>query len=462
MIKLRSRIFLVLCGFIAINVHAQELKQTIRGRVTDIDTKIPLIGANIIVLNTDPIIGTTADNNGDFILEKVPVGRYNIQVTYIGYIQQTIYNQLIGSGKEIYLNLELQESSIKVDEVVIKAYKDKSKPLNTMASISARSFSVEETRRYAGGLDDPQRMVTAFAGVAANGIEDNSIVIRGNNPKGVLWRLEGVQIPNPNHWADENYVGGGVFSILSAQLLSNSDFYTGAFPAEYGNALSGVFDMKLRNGNRDKREYTMQAGLMGIEAAMEGPFVKGKNASYLINYRYSTFGLLGDLGVIDKSVSDMRYQDLSFKINMPTRKLGIFSIWGIGGVDKYFRAEVKDPVDWEKNWDLVKSEIDLSMGAAGLSHNIILGEKTYLKSSIAATMNSIVFETHRLDSVNNNLTLNPYVYRKSIKGQYTFTSYLNHKFSAKHVNRTGIIFTNMFYDVNLKTRPEITSTDISE
>ena len=114
-------------------------------------------------------------------------------------------------------------------------------------------------------------------------------------------------------------------NLISSQLLSNSDFFTSAFPAEYGNALAGVFDIKLRTGNNENREYAFQAGLLGIDFAAEGPFIKGKEASFLFNYRYSTFGLMVDMSLLPTEQIP-RYQDLSFKINLPTKKAGLFSL----------------------------------------------------------------------------------------------------------------------------------------
>jgi len=125
-----------------------------------------------------------------------------------------------------------------------------------MSAVSARAFTVEETQKYPAAINDPLRMATNFAGVASLDDGMNQIVIRGNSPTGLLWRMEGIDIPNPNHFAAKGSSGGGI-SILSSQLLSNSDFITGAFAADYGNALSGVFDLNLRKGNNEKRETTL-------------------------------------------------------------------------------------------------------------------------------------------------------------------------------------------------------------
>lgn len=178
--------------------------------------------------------------------------------------------------------------------------------MNKMVLAGARMLSVEEASHYAGGFDDPARLVASFAGVAP-GVSTNGISIHGNAPHLLQWRLEDVEIPNPNYFADITSLGGGILSSLSSQVLKNSDFFTGAFSSKYGNAVSGVFDMKLRNGNNQKNENVFQVGIMGIDFASEGPLSKKHKASYLFNYRYSTTGLLNLEG------GTMDYQDLNFK-----------------------------------------------------------------------------------------------------------------------------------------------------
>ena len=205
-----------------------------------------------MVEGIDPVMGTTADLDGNFRLERVPLGRHNFKISYVGYEPFTLSEILVGSGKEVVLEIELKESSFALGEVVVRANTNKDRPVNSMATISARTFSVEETSRYAGGLDDPARLASAFAGVTTTQTTNNAIIIRGNSPRGVLWRIEGVDVPAAFHFPNVDFVGGGGYTVLSNEMLRNSDFYTGAFPAEYGNAVSGVLDIKMRTGNAEK------------------------------------------------------------------------------------------------------------------------------------------------------------------------------------------------------------------
>jgi len=291
-----KKIFLLIITLIiSINLSAQNYTQTIRGVIVDKTTQTPLPGASIVILNTSTLIGTATNLDGEFRFDSIPVGRHSLQISFIGYKTINISNVLLTSGKQLVLNIEMEEQASYLKEIVIIADKQKGNVINEMASISARTFSVEETERYAGSLGDPARMVSNFAGVTMVNDQRNDIIIRGNSPVGLLWRLDGIEIPNPNHFGASGTTGGPV-SMLNNNLLSNSDFFTSAFPAEYGNAMSGVFDLTMRSGNNQKREYVAQVGFNGFEIGAEGPLIKGEKSSYLINYRYSTLGLLNAIG----------------------------------------------------------------------------------------------------------------------------------------------------------------------
>ena len=254
--------------------------QTIRGQVCDVASGEPMIGVTITVEN-GTTMATVSDIDGNFVIQHVPVGRHSVRATYIGYEPVLLKEQLVTSGKELVLNLKMTESLTNLQEVVIKPRVNKQQPLNEMAQVGARMFSVEEATRYAGGMADPARTASMFAGVATGGAT-NGISIHGNSPQMLQWRIEGIEVNNPNHFADITEAGGGVFTSLNGTVLANSDFMTGAMPAEYGNALSGAFDMKMRVGNNTKHEHAIQVGTLGVDFASEGPLTKNSKASYLI------------------------------------------------------------------------------------------------------------------------------------------------------------------------------------
>jgi hypothetical protein len=298
----------IFLSFSSFSSVAQEVPvQNIKGYIVDQSIKLPLKSASIS-LEGEFNGQVVADSNGYFVFRGVPVGRYALKISYVGYKSVFLNNLMLESGKELFLTVEMEDEVKRDAEIIIRSGINKSRPLNDLAIVSGRMFSVQETRRFAAGLNDPSRIATAFAGVAAAG-DGNGLIIRGNAPNGLLWRMEGIDIPNPNHFARVG-TSGGAISILSAQLLANSDFLSGAFPAEYGNALSGVFDIKLRKGNNDHREHTFSLSTIGIDFATEGYFKKGYGGSYLINYRYGFLTLMQKLG-FNISEDKTSFQDLS-------------------------------------------------------------------------------------------------------------------------------------------------------
>ncbi|MEM6377101.1 MAG: carboxypeptidase-like regulatory domain-containing protein, partial [Bacteroidota bacterium] len=378
-------------------------KQNIRGILRDQDSQMPLTGATIAVLSMDPVVGAVTDLDGQFQIPKVPVGRHQISVSYMGYEPLLLSGIILSAGKELVLELEMVESTTELAEITVSAHGNgSSDALNEFASISARSFSVEETSRYASSLFDPARMAQNFAGVSVGSGDDlfNEIVVRGNSPRGVLWRMEGIEIPNPNHFSGAGSSGGAI-SMLSSTTLSNSDFYTGAFPAEFGNALSGVFDLKLRNGNNQRQEYSAMIGLLGIEVGAEGPFSANSNSSYLINYRYSTLKALETLGI--SPVEDVlpKYQDLSFKFNFPTAKLGTFALFGLGGNNASSFAPDSNPDNWEDDDDKWGFLEEQQLGIVGLSHQILTSDRSYLRTVLSASISESNSHYYYLDSLRN-------------------------------------------------------------
>ncbi|MEI6263841.1 MAG: TonB-dependent receptor [Sphingobacteriia bacterium] len=417
--------------------------QTIRGNVSDKSIKTILSGATIELL--DNVKRTVAaDINGNFLIEKVSVGRHNLRISYIGYKPVFLNNLLIESGKQTVLQIELEEDIITTKEVIVQSKPNKSKPINEMAVVSARMFSVEETRRFAAGLNDPSRIATAFAGVVSQG-DANNLIIRGNAPNGLLWRMEGVDIPNPNHFAKVGTSGGGI-SILSAQLLANSDFMTSAFPAEFGNALSGVFDIKLRKGNNTKREYTFSASTIGVDAATEGYFKKGYGGSYLINYRYSFLTLMQQLG-LNIGEAATYFQDLSFNIHLPTKKIGTFSVFGFGGLSDQKAEASTDSIVWTNNSSKRTGRFNASKtGMIGFAHTIALGKKTLLKTIYSANGYQYDEQNSRLDKFNGPLIYTRYNQFKEINGIWSMVA--THKFNPNHLLKIGAYTSAKGYDLN--------------
>jgi CarboxypepD_reg-like domain len=422
---------------------AAQPGQTLRGIVTDKASGAPVPYASIFLLNSQPALGAQTDSSGNFTITAVPVGRYDIKVSCVGYEVTYMREVVVNSAKQTVITIALQENIYNLQTVTIKPEVNKQQPLNTMSTVSARMLSVDEANRYAGGFDDPARLASAFAGVASNsGV--NGIIVRGNAPKYLQWKMEGVEIPNPNHFGDLRSFGGGILTGLSSQMLANSDFFTGAFPAEYNNAVSGVFDIAMRTGNNQKRESTFQAGLIGIDVAQEGPFRKGGQASYLFNYRYSTLALLTPL--LPENANSIKYQDLSFKLNFPTQKAGTFSLWGIGLLDGARANPKTDSTEWLYADSKQQNDLKLYIGGAGITHKYFFNSSVYLKTTLAASGNSSEWISQ---SLNPAMELKPNTTIKYDYANYILSSILNNKITARHNNRSGVLVTNMNYTILL-------------
>ncbi len=442
--------FLVLLGLLTpAGTTAQDRKpvQTVRGIVTDqaSGTPLPYVAVS---LTTTPKTGATTDEEGRFEIKDVPVGRYDLQATCMGY-ESALFREIpLTSAKEVYLEIELKENVQTLSEVVVKLRTNKEEPLNPMALSGARMLSVEEGSRFAGSMDDPARLVSSFAGVSPS-VGNNGISVHGNAPSLLQWRLEDVEIPNPNHFADVASLGGGILSSLSSNVLGNSDFYTSAFPAEFNNAVSGVFDMKLRNGNSQKFQHTLQAGLLGLDIASEGPLSRSRPASYLFNYRYSTTGLMNKISPAGDLEQELDYQDLNFKLNFPTQSAGVFSLWGTALTDR-IKPEIDSPQDWEYTDDAKGSGMSQTSAAAGLSHRYYFGNRGLLKTTLATTYS----KTHAWESkFDSQLNSTPCLDFKSEYTNLVLTSALNLKYSPKHTNKTGFTVTHMNYNMDFDRAP---------
>lgn len=433
----------ILCTQLTVYAQDNPLKQNVHGYVTDAESKQPLEGVTIILLS-DNQVNTFSDSDGYFVLYNVPIGRQAFRFSFTGYETRTVSEILVTSGKETELNISLSENYRQLKEVKISARKNRSQALNEFATVSARSFSVEETRRYAASISDPARMAMNFAGVANNGDLENDIVVRGNSPRGVLWRLEGIEIPNPNHFSELGNSGGAV-SMINANMLGTSDFYTGAFPAEIGNALSGAFDLNMRNGNKDKYEHIFQIGLLGTEVATEGPFRKGGKASYLVDFRYSTLALVQDYLSLNGLIPN--YKDINLKINLPTNKMGTFSVFGIGGTNTVQTDPEPDSTKWNSSNQNAKIDNRSNTGITGISNQFFVKRNAYIKTILSATYS---YTTEKYDTLN---TLKNYAPEHLGSARYhnngmRLSVLYNEKMNDKNTLRTGVIVQQLSYDVN--------------
>ena len=444
---------LLFIHFTSIILTAQNNTQSITGTIQDQQSEMVLIGAAVELMLEEGTKGTTTNLDGYFKIEGVKPGRYDLKVSYLGYEPKTIPNVEVTSGKSVVLNIQLTESFENLDEVVVKATKDKSKTVNELATVSARTFSVEEVTRYSGGRMDVGRLAANFAGVSTTNDARNDIVIRGNSPTGVLWRLEGIPIPNPNHYSTLGTTGGPV-SALNPNLLKNSDFLTSAFPSEYGNALAGVFDLGFRNGNKEDSEFMFQLGAVsGLEFMAEGPLNEKKNSSFIVSGRYSFVGLASEAGLNIGTNASPDYQDLAFKVDFGNGKLGKFTLFGVGG-----RSDIEfnhDEIDESDLFALRDEDSNARsfFGVGGIKHNLLLNETTYLRSVIAYSSSGNRFTQERLFNIDTEEEFKlPFLVGDTQEDRISFSSYLNKKFNNRITGRVGFLVEHYNYDLVFSDR----------
>jgi hypothetical protein len=420
---------------------AQNNKQNIRGVVLDKLSQTPIIGATIVVQNSTK--QTQTDNSGNYLLTDMAPDRYEIKVSFSGYKVVIIPNVIVTSGKEVILDITMDDEFNKLNEVVVKA-SNKAGTINKLATVSARTFSMEEVNRFAGGRSDVARLAANFAGVSTPDDSRNDIVIRGNSPVGVLWRIDGMNVTNPNHFASVGTTGGAV-SALNTNLLKNSDFFTSAFPAEYGNATSGVFDIGFRNGNSKKRETTVQLGVItGLEATTEGPINKEKGSSYLVGYRYSLAGVAQAAGVNIGTTATPSYQDLSFKLNGSTTKFGKFSLFGI-------LATSTINISGGNSGSLYGNgnQVDFAskIGIVGFNHFKQINTKSFISSTIGLNYSKADQTAYDFERP-TNIAFTKEISNVS-KTAYNFSTTYNLKINPKFFIKAGIqdelIGLNLFY-----------------
>jgi hypothetical protein len=433
-------LLILLAMLIGVLVSAQPsvLTQTVRGIVIDEQSGAPLMHVTVATENHQPLIASTTDSAGQFKLRNISPGRQTVRASCIGFEDAVIRNIEVTSSREVILEIRMREKVQKLQEFIITADREKNRALNKAAVLSARQLSMDEAVRYSGTRNDPSRMAQNFAGVSGVNDARNDIIIRGNSPTGVLWRMDGIDIPNPNHFSTIGATGGPV-TILNTNTLKNSDFITGAFPAQYGNAIAGVFDLNMRNGNNEKYEFLGQAGFNGFEVSAEGPLNGKKSASFLIDYRYSMVATIMALGLdVGTGSAVPYYQDLHYKLSFPTGKKGTFAVFGLGG-----ESHVRFSPEGNQSGSLYGSTRSNARdrfyasvtGVTGISYLYYFNPNTYGKLMIAAS--GFQFKADE-DIVNANKPARNVFDMINRQLKYSATYNLNKKFNSKNQLTSGI------------------------
>lgn len=405
-------------------------QQNLQGVVKNSFTELPIEDVTVKLRLNDSIVASTFTNKGGaFLFVNIPLAIYDVSFSHLEYEAFILPDITLTSSRTENINVELVEAFKQLDEFTINPHKDRSKNNNEMSTNSVKTIYLQDMQKLAGSLDDPIRVAGMMPGVTSDAaFSENFVSIRGNSPRGLKYQLEGVEVINPSHFARIGS-SGGTFTIFSMQLLDKSDFFTGAFPAEYSNALSGVMDVNFRRGNQATRESSISIGTLGIDLSTEGPFNEKMKSSYLINYRYSVVGLARLIGYPTQPT----YQDLSFVLNFPQEK-GEIKVFGIAGTSDRKRLATIDSTLWESDLDRYNLSLRSEMVMVGATYDRHFGEKNLLK---VTTVGSAF---RQIDNRNYLLSEATEIIRS--KNEYnsapiTAAVSLKHKFSRRHTNKTG-------------------------
>jgi len=412
-----------------------QATQTVKGIVLDKQSQLPMIGVLLQLSVGEQMWQTRTDVQGKFFFKEIKPGRYDLKASYMGFKPAQLTNLLLTTGKELDLEIFMEESVQQMGEITVKG--EKKGMNNELTSVSGRAFTMEDVNKYAGGRSDPARMAANFAGVSSADDSRNDLVVRGNSPVGVLWRVEGITLANPNHFSTIGTTGGPI-SAINTNLLRNSDFMTSAFPSEYGNAVAGVFDLGLRNGNTSKREHTIQFGLLtGLEVMTEGPIKEGNGSSYLLAYRYGFPSVAKSLGLSIGTFATPYFQDFSFKINSAQTKFGKFTLFGIGAVSRV--AFMHDKVDTNDLFAFINrdSYFTSQIGLLGLRHSIRINDKSYVNSVLGLNYLGSNYLQDSISEVNGEAvrTIENLTQRTTL----SLNSSYNLKISARMFFKTGVL-----------------------
>jgi hypothetical protein len=426
--------------------------QTIRGTVSDADTGQPLVGATVALNENQG--GTTTDSTGLFRFTGLEIGRrYQLTVSFLGYAPVVLTEILVESGKEQLFDITLSQTNAELATVTVRGRQSEGR----WYLPSVKVLTMEETMRFPATFFDPARLTFAYPGVIGDNDQTNGISVRGNSPNHLRWRLEGVDIVNPNHtpnagtFSDRVTQSGGGVNILSAQLLGTTRFYTGAFPVEFGDALGGVLDMHLRPGNNERREWTLQAGLIGVDLAAEGPLNKAKGSSYLVNYRYSTVGLLQALGM-ELGDEAINFQDLSFNLAFPLQNGGEVTVFGLGGISTNVFEAQRDSTLWEFSKDRFDIDFSSRMGALGATLQLPAGRNGLWKTSFAASGLESTRTGERLDDSYNPILAEEDELNQS---KLSLHSFYQLKWNPQNRLRVGLVLTQMGYNLTSRLANEV-------
>lgn len=296
----------------------------IKGTVRNAINNEVLPSVTVIIQGTT--MGVLSDFDGNYVIDKLKPGLYNIEFKYIGFKSKVVYEIQVSNSKPSVVDVALEEESKSIAEVEVKAaafYKPQESP------VSLRTIGVSEIKRNPGGNRDISKVIQSLPGVASTVTFRNDIIIRGGAPNENRFYLDGVEIPNINHFATQGSTGGPV-GLINVDFVKEVDFYSGAFPSNRGNALSSVFDFKFKDGRTDRVGASLTLGSSDLATVVEGPI--GKNTTFIASYRRSYLQFL--FKALELSFLP-EYNDFQFRIKTKIDEKNEITFIGLGALDDF-------------------------------------------------------------------------------------------------------------------------------
>lgn len=267
---------------------AQTQKGIIKGKVSDLNSKEYLIGANVLVQGTT--MGASTNENGEFTIPNVPIGNHTIRFSYIGYETIVKTDVVVRPERITFVNVELKQSAFQSDEISVTAGYFQNKDVS---NVNAVNFNAEEIKRSPGSMGDVSRILLAMPSTAKVSDDQNDLAVRGGSPSENGFFVDGISVPNINHFPSIGATGGPI-GILNIDFIDNVNFLTSGFSPKYGDRLSSIVDIQYREGNREKFEMQADLNLSGFGGGIEGPLPGGKG-SWMISGKKSYLDIIMDL-----------------------------------------------------------------------------------------------------------------------------------------------------------------------
>jgi len=369
-----KRLFVILALMSALAIARENISTgTIKGTVLDHDTKTPLVGANVLIMTTQ--LGTGADVNGNFTIADVPVGSYTLRLSYIGYETLSRTDVIVRSQRITSMDVEMVPSLIESEGVTVNAGY-----FSTLeeSPISTVNFSAEEIRRAPGAAGDISRIISGLPSLAKTNDERNSLIVRGGSPSENSFYVDNIEIPNINHFPDQGSSGGPI-GLLNVDFIRDVNFYTGGFSAQYGDRLSSVMDISLREGNRDEVDTQVDFNFGGAGVIAEGPLGKG---SWLFSAKRSYLDFIVDKFMSENVPSQPTYGDFQGKLVYDFSKNHRLAFLNIFSNDESSVKKDDALDDGMNNY----GDFVTVRNTVGVNWRFLWGEKGYSNTSISHTL----------------------------------------------------------------------------